>query len=220
MGPGPARRGLAVPSLTSLLHGPPWAQQSGMRRGGRRRRRPRSPAGETRPSMEGKRQPGGEPRRSHGFGEGTALETGSQEGLSRRTLGPGLLWCPDYRSAGHSQPPRLCRCWFGKEPGDLVDYIYQGPIILVLLVGPQWGLGWGGHQEDSRGPTQQGCRGRHGLEWPLHTLRTRQPTSRQPPPAIPSPASCPGAAPSPLALGFSLWAENGSDRQNPSASHI
>ncbi|XP_022439752.1 corticotropin-releasing factor receptor 2 isoform X4 [Delphinapterus leucas] len=26
------------------------------------------------------------------------------------------------------------QCWFGKEPGDLVDYIYQGPIILVLLV--------------------------------------------------------------------------------------
>ncbi|XP_008259822.2 corticotropin-releasing factor receptor 2 isoform X1 [Oryctolagus cuniculus] len=25
------------------------------------------------------------------------------------------------------------QCWFGKEPGDLVDYIYQGPIILVLL---------------------------------------------------------------------------------------
>uniref|UniRef100_A0A7N5K7I2 Corticotropin releasing hormone receptor 2 n=1 Tax=Ailuropoda melanoleuca TaxID=9646 RepID=A0A7N5K7I2_AILME len=25
-------------------------------------------------------------------------------------------------------------CWFGKEPGDLVDYIYQGPIILVLLI--------------------------------------------------------------------------------------
>ncbi|XP_073755127.1 corticotropin-releasing factor receptor 2 isoform X2 [Callorhinus ursinus] len=25
-------------------------------------------------------------------------------------------------------------CWFGKEPGDLVDYIYQGPSILVLLV--------------------------------------------------------------------------------------
>ncbi|MBV97373.1 Corticotropin-releasing factor receptor 2, partial [Eschrichtius robustus] len=26
------------------------------------------------------------------------------------------------------------QCWFGKEPGDLVDYIYQGPIILVLLI--------------------------------------------------------------------------------------
>lgn len=35
----------------------------------------------------------------------------------------------------------LCRCWFGKEPGDLVDYIYQGPIILVLLVGGAR-LGW------------------------------------------------------------------------------
>ncbi|XP_059512150.1 corticotropin-releasing factor receptor 2 isoform X1 [Myotis daubentonii] len=26
------------------------------------------------------------------------------------------------------------QCWFGKEPGDLLDYIYQGPIILVLLI--------------------------------------------------------------------------------------
>ena len=27
------------------------------------------------------------------------------------------------------------RCWFGKEPGKYIDYIYQGPVILVLLVG-------------------------------------------------------------------------------------
>lgn len=33
-------------------------------------------------------------------------------------------------------------------------------------------------------------------------------------------APCPGAAPSPLALGFFLWAENGSDWQISSASHI
>ncbi|XP_006088798.1 corticotropin-releasing factor receptor 2 isoform X1 [Myotis lucifugus] len=26
------------------------------------------------------------------------------------------------------------QCWFGKEPGDLLDYIFQGPIILVLLI--------------------------------------------------------------------------------------
>lgn len=42
--------------------------------------------------------------------------------------------------ASPSRPPQLpclCRCWFGKEPGDLVDYIYQGPIILVLLVRPR-----------------------------------------------------------------------------------
>uniref|UniRef100_A0A3B4GJM8 Corticotropin-releasing factor receptor 2-like n=1 Tax=Pundamilia nyererei TaxID=303518 RepID=A0A3B4GJM8_9CICH len=25
------------------------------------------------------------------------------------------------------------RCWFGKEPGKYMDYIYQGPVILVLL---------------------------------------------------------------------------------------
>ncbi|KAM8839121.1 corticotropin-releasing factor receptor 2 isoform 1-T1 [Synchiropus picturatus] len=26
------------------------------------------------------------------------------------------------------------QCWFGKEPGKYVDYIYQGPVILVLLI--------------------------------------------------------------------------------------
>ncbi|EMP29425.1 Corticotropin-releasing factor receptor 2 [Chelonia mydas] len=25
------------------------------------------------------------------------------------------------------------QCWFGKEPGKYIDYIYQGPVILVLL---------------------------------------------------------------------------------------
>ncbi|XP_010120022.1 PREDICTED: corticotropin-releasing factor receptor 2-like, partial [Chlamydotis macqueenii] len=25
-------------------------------------------------------------------------------------------------------------CWFGKEPGKYIDYIYQGPVILVLLI--------------------------------------------------------------------------------------
>lgn len=29
---------------------------------------------------------------------------------------------------------RSHRCWFGKEPGKYMDYIYQGPVILVLLV--------------------------------------------------------------------------------------
>uniref|UniRef100_A0A8C2WFT6 Corticotropin releasing hormone receptor 2 n=1 Tax=Cyclopterus lumpus TaxID=8103 RepID=A0A8C2WFT6_CYCLU len=27
-----------------------------------------------------------------------------------------------------------CECWFGKEPGKYMDYIYQGPVILVLLI--------------------------------------------------------------------------------------
>lgn len=27
------------------------------------------------------------------------------------------------------------RCWFGKRAGVYTDYIYQGPMILVLLVG-------------------------------------------------------------------------------------
>ncbi|CAB1317328.1 unnamed protein product, partial [Coregonus sp. 'balchen'] len=26
------------------------------------------------------------------------------------------------------------KCWFGKEPGKYIDYIYQGPVILVLLI--------------------------------------------------------------------------------------
>uniref|UniRef100_A0A8C7YIG7 Parathyroid hormone 1 receptor n=1 Tax=Oryzias sinensis TaxID=183150 RepID=A0A8C7YIG7_9TELE len=26
------------------------------------------------------------------------------------------------------------KCWFGKEPGKYMDYIYQGPVILVLLI--------------------------------------------------------------------------------------
>lgn len=29
------------------------------------------------------------------------------------------------------------RCWFGKRAGVYTDYIYQGPMILVLLVGAQ-----------------------------------------------------------------------------------
>ena len=31
-------------------------------------------------------------------------------------------------------PSPVDRCWFGKEPGKYMDYIYQGPVILVLLV--------------------------------------------------------------------------------------
>ncbi|KAL7875437.1 hypothetical protein AOLI_G00104000 [Acnodon oligacanthus] len=26
------------------------------------------------------------------------------------------------------------QCWFGKEPGKYIDYIYQGPVIVVLLI--------------------------------------------------------------------------------------
>lgn len=57
-----------------------------------------------------------------------------------------------------------------------MDYIYQGPIILVLLVGPQWelGLGWapGGLQRTHCRDAGEG----RGLERPLppppHTLYT------------------------------------------------
>ena len=48
-----------------------------------------------------------------------------------------------------------------------MDYIYQGPIILVLLVGPQWELGWGwapgGLQRTHHRDAGEGC----GLEQPL-----------------------------------------------------
>lgn len=67
----------------------------------------------------------------------TALEAGLRKGPITPE-GPSS----ELRMAHRAQPrrppqlPCLCRCWFGKEPGDLVDYIYQGPIILVLLVRP------------------------------------------------------------------------------------
>lgn len=45
-------------------------------------------------------------------------------------------------------PLWLSRCWFGKRPGVYTDYIYQGPMILVLLVrawvgGQERGAQWG-----------------------------------------------------------------------------
>lgn len=47
--------------------------------------------------------------------------------------------CPG-QAIGPGCPPPLTsylwpsRCWFGKRPGVYTDYIYQGPMILVLLV--------------------------------------------------------------------------------------
>lgn len=43
-----------------------------------------------------------------------------------------LLACPQHCL---SLP---CRCWFGKRAGVYTDYIYQGPMILVLLVRAKW----------------------------------------------------------------------------------
>lgn len=57
----------------------------------------------------------------------TALEPEAQEVSYKRSSS-------ELRICVHLSCPIFCRCWFGKEPGDLVDYIYQGPIILVLLV--------------------------------------------------------------------------------------
>lgn len=75
------------------------------------------------------------------------------------------LWLSRSLTAAH-----LCRCWFGKEPGDLVDYIYQGPIILVLLVGGHWdGTGrWalGAH------PAERLQREPRGLESPAARTRS------------------------------------------------
>lgn len=39
-----------------------------------------------------------------------------------------LLACPQHCLS------LSCRCWFGKRAGAYTDYIYQGPMILVLLV--------------------------------------------------------------------------------------
>ncbi|XP_060012880.1 corticotropin-releasing factor receptor 2 isoform X3 [Lagenorhynchus albirostris] len=67
------------------------------------------------------------------------------------------------------------QCWFGKEPGDLVDYIYQGPIILVLL-DPHDEVTSIHHVRDD--PVQEGGEGHPGSLAPsgrhLHAL-LRQP---------------------------------------------
>ncbi|XP_049570819.1 corticotropin-releasing factor receptor 2 isoform X2 [Orcinus orca] len=67
------------------------------------------------------------------------------------------------------------QCWFGKEPGDLVDYIYQGPIILVLL-DPNDEVTSIHHVRDD--PVQEGGEGHPGSLAPsgrhLHAL-LRQP---------------------------------------------
>ncbi|XP_047619563.1 corticotropin-releasing factor receptor 2 isoform X2 [Phacochoerus africanus] len=67
------------------------------------------------------------------------------------------------------------QCWFGKEPGDLVDYIYQGPIILVLL-DPNDKVTSLHHLGDN--PVQEGGEGHPGPPAPsghhLHAL-LRQP---------------------------------------------
>lgn len=74
------------------------------------------------------------------------------DGLSRPPIGVclvvynGLPQCPDSQSKRrilwHPAPITtwsaivlIDRCWFGKRAGVYTDYIYQGPMILVLLVG-------------------------------------------------------------------------------------
>lgn len=88
----------------------------------------------------------------------------------------------------------LCRCWFGKEPGDLVDYIYQGPIILVLLVGGT-GLGWVPGRATPEDPASRGAREGCGLERSPHTtLCAHHPASGHLPSrgsrASPTPRAC------------------------------
>lgn len=53
--------------------------------------------------------------------------TGVNPGHSHCRLVPSTR-CPRH----HLSLP--CRCWFGKRAGVYTDYIYQGPMILVLLV--------------------------------------------------------------------------------------
>ena len=122
-------------------------------------------------SGSGAGRPGFRGRSSHGHGVSERIKP-EDPGFKAEVV-------PGSGSAGHLPPPRLCRCWFGKEPGDLVDYIYQGPIILVLLVGPQWELGWGwapgGLQRTHHRDAGEGC----GLEQPLRppTLCTQYHTA-------------------------------------------
>lgn len=66
--------------------------------------------------------------------------------------GPESAVVPQLRPSRPLTATHLCRCWFGKEPGDLVDYVYQGPIILVLLVGGA-AVGWAPGRQ--RGPTHR-----------------------------------------------------------------
>ncbi|KAM5302835.1 corticotropin-releasing factor receptor 2 isoform 2-T2 [Glossophaga mutica] len=72
------------------------------------------------------------------------------------------------------------QCWFGKEPGDLVDYIYQGPIILVLL-DPHDKITSIHHIGDD--PVQEGGEGHPGPPAPaghhLHAV-PRQPRAGRP----------------------------------------
>lgn len=115
------------------------------------------------------------------------MEIGSQKESRQRTLAPRLQWSPGCGSAGHLQPLHLCRCWFGKEPGDLVDYIYQGPIILVLLVRPRWevGQGWAPGGQQRTHPAEMLGRDRVWIGPPPHTLCMHHPAAWHPAPSSP-----------------------------------
>lgn len=86
--------------------------------------------------------------------------------------GPESAVVPQLRPSRPLTATHLCRCWFGKEPGDLVDYVYQGPIILVLLVGGA-AVGWAPGRGDSEDPPIGDSGEGRGLERPparpLHT---------------------------------------------------
>lgn len=120
---GPGQGCPALPSFTSLLHTQPWAQQSewggGVRR---RRRRPTLPptGWATRPSTRGQRQRRGGQGGQWGWDHpstqaSAALEIGSQDGSSWRTLDPSLQWSPSSGPAGHSQPPIFAGAGSGRS---------------------------------------------------------------------------------------------------------
>lgn len=60
----------------------------------------------------------------------------------------GVTWPSLFPTTDPLQMPPFSssssRCWFGKRPGVYTDYIYQGPMILVLLVCTWVGTGGGG----------------------------------------------------------------------------
>uniref|UniRef100_A0A3Q4HTQ2 Corticotropin releasing hormone receptor 1 n=1 Tax=Neolamprologus brichardi TaxID=32507 RepID=A0A3Q4HTQ2_NEOBR len=65
------------------------------------------------------------------FGEGCYLHTAVVLTYSTDKLRKWMFICIGW---GQSICPSFCLCWFGKRAGVYTDYIYQGPMILVLLI--------------------------------------------------------------------------------------
>lgn len=100
-----------------------------------------------------------------------------------------------------------------------MDYIYQGPIILVLLVGPQWWLGWGWVTGGQR-RVHPGRDSGKDVAWvALHTYSICHSHTLSVPPYAPAPPNLPFLTLDALAQphttlvtsGLFLWEEKGSN---------